>query len=301
MKFNRIREAIEQASKKRVRENGEYIDGLTAGKALADWYPKTFLTAKTAEALKACDPDELIPAEISAKMKAKAARIEAALMNKRLDKVAAAEAVELPDGVSISVEWKKSQTWGHNPHATVYAAKTTTTGRASGCGYDKQSTAIAAAFNDNPEVMAIIYTAIEAGVKPGYSVSDSVGLPYFDGGCGVECFYKVFENCGYQFKKTADGRTFDCYSIEKMPETTRTWRVFSPDNFEKIVFDWTKFEEFDPNKQAFRLEITPDKDGYIFVAITAKTPKICLNCLEAQKIDGLGECHTFNIIEEVKR
>lgn len=215
MKFNRIKEAIEQASAERIRKNNEYIDGLTAGKALSSWFAKEFLTTKTAETLKARDPSEPIPADISAKMKAKAARIEAALMNKRLDKLAAAEAVELPEEITIAVDWVKSQTWGHNPHATVYAANTTTTGKASGCGYDKQSAAIAAAFNDNPEVMAIIYTAVEAGIKPGYSVLDSVGLPFFDGGCGVECFYKVFANCGYQFKKTADGRTFDCYSIEK--------------------------------------------------------------------------------------
>ena len=215
MKFNKIRKAIEQASSERIRKNNEFIDGLTAGKVLSSWYAADYLTPKTAEALKACDPNEHIPAEISAKMKAKAARIEAALMNKRLDKVAAAEAVELPDGVSISVEWKKSQTWGANPHATVYAAFTVTKGRASGCGYDKESAAIASAFNDNPEVMAIIYTAVEAGIKPGYSVFDSFGLPFFDGGCGVNCFYTVFENCGYQFNKIPGGRNFDCYLIER--------------------------------------------------------------------------------------
>lgn len=215
MKFEKIRKAIEQASAERIRKNGEYIDGLTAGKALSDWCAADYLTPKTAEALKACDPDEPIPADISAKMKAKAARIEAALMNKRFDKVAAAEAVELPEEITIAVDWVKSQTWGHNPHATVYAANTTTTGRASGAGYDKRSFAIAKAFNDNPEVMAIVYTAVEAGVKPGYSVSGINNLPYFDGGCGVECFYAVFKNCGYQFKRTAEGRTFDCYVIEK--------------------------------------------------------------------------------------
>lgn len=301
MKFNRIREAIEQASAERVRKNSEFIDGLTAGKALSNWCAADYLTPKTAEALKACEPSEPIPAEISAKMKAKAARIENALMNKRLDKVAAAEAVELPDGVSISVEWKKSRTWSANPHATVYAAHTDTHGRASGCGYDKESAAIAAAFNDNPEVMAIIYTAVEAGIKPGYSVLDSVGLPFFDGGCGVSCFYKVFENCGYQFKRTASGRTFDCYLIERMPEITRTWRVFSPDNFEKMLFDWTKFEEFNPDERAAKMEVIPDKDGYVFVSITAKTPQLCVDCLYGQESDGLGECHTFNIIEEVKR
>lgn len=215
MKFDRIRKAIEQASAERIRKNSEFIDGLTAGKALSGWWAKDYLTPKTAEALKACEPSEPIPAEISAKMKAKAARIENALMNKRLNKLASAEAVELPDGVSVSVKWVNSRIWSSNPHATVYANHTVTKRRASGCGYYKESAAIAAAFNDNPEVMAIIYTAVETGVKPGYSVLDSVGLPFFDGGCGVDCFYEVFANCGYQFKKIPGGRNFNCYLIER--------------------------------------------------------------------------------------
>ncbi len=301
MKFNRIREAIEQASAERIRKNNEYIDGLTAGKVLSNWYAANYLTPKTAEALKACDPNKPIPAGISEKMKAKAARIETSLMNKRLDKVAAAEAVELPEGVTINIEWKKSRTWGANPLATVYADFTVSKGQASGAGYDKQSTSIANAFNKNPEVMAIIYTAVEAEIKPGYSVSNSDGLPLFDGGCGVECFYKVFKNCGYQFRKTASGKFFDCYLIERMPEVTRTWRIYSPDNAEKMLFDWTKFKEFNPDKEAAKMEIIPEKDGFILVSITAKNPLLCLYCLIGQDNDGLGECHTFNIIEEVKK
>ena len=113
MKFEKIREAIEQASTERIRKNSEFIDGLTAGKALSSWSAADYLTPKTAEVLKACDPEKPRPAEISAK-----------------------------------------------------------------CGYDKQSTAIAAAFN-------------------------------------VECFYEVFANCGYQFKRTAGGRAFDGYVIER--------------------------------------------------------------------------------------
>lgn len=215
MKFNKIRKAIEQAGLDQIRKHYDYIEKLTVSKAKSDWFAETFLTPKSKADLESCELTEALPIRISEQMKAKAERIEKSLMNKRLDKVAAAEAVELPEEITITVNWVKSQTWGHNPHATVYAANTTTTGRASGGGYDKRSFAIAKAFNDNPEVMAIIYAAVEAGVKPGDSVLDSVGLPFFDGGCGVECFYKVFANCGYQFKKTADGRTFDCYSIEK--------------------------------------------------------------------------------------
>ena len=46
--------------------------------------------------------------------------------------------------ISINVEWTRNTTWGYNPHATVYTSNgDATEGRASGCGYDKESAAIA--------------------------------------------------------------------------------------------------------------------------------------------------------------
>ena len=49
----------------------------------------------------------------------------------------------------IEIVWKKNPKWGRNPHATVTIDGVTTTGRASGCGYDKASAAVVAALFKN--------------------------------------------------------------------------------------------------------------------------------------------------------
>ena len=135
----------------------------------------------------------------------------------------------------ISVEWKKSRVWGYNPAVTVDAWTmdadgmtecTTTTGRASGCGYDKRSAAIAEALNASPAILKALYNAEERRLKGRESRKQSrrdfIGYgsgcsarPYFEGGCGVSVFYKIFENCGYTFEQVASGKTFDAYKITK--------------------------------------------------------------------------------------
>ena len=90
---------------------------------------------------------------------------------KKVEEVAAAPTLT---ACRVSVEWKKSRMWGYNPHATVDAWTvdadgaqecTTTTGRASGCGYDKQSAAIAEAFNASPAILKALYNTEERRFK----------------------------------------------------------------------------------------------------------------------------------------
>lgn len=157
---------------------------------------------------------------------------------KKAEEVAAAPTLT---ACRISVEWKKSRVWGYNPSVTVDAWTvdadgatecTTTTGRASGCGYDKQSAAIAEAFNASPAILNALYKAEEKRLKGresrkqsrrdfiGYG-SGSSARPYFEGGCGVSVFYKIFENCGYIFEQVASGKTFDSYKIIKKAKKTK--------------------------------------------------------------------------------
>ena len=151
---------------------------------------------------------------------------------KKAEAIAAAQTLK---ECRISVELKKSRVWGYNPHATVDSWTvdsdgvtdcTTTTGRASGCGYDKQSAAIAEAFNASPVILKALYNAEERRLKGresrkqsrrdfiGYGSGDS-SRPHFFGRCGVSVFYKIFENCGYTFEQVASGKTFDAYKITK--------------------------------------------------------------------------------------
>lgn len=63
--------------------------------------------------------------------------------------------------ISINVEYKRNRTWGWNPTATVTAVldgvrTDTTTGKASGCGYNKLSAAVDRAFSENPLLQTLL-------------------------------------------------------------------------------------------------------------------------------------------------
>lgn len=142
--------------------------------------------------------------------------------------------------VSVSVTWKRSQMWGYNPYAEISTKSKTESGynynrqndRAGGCGYDKLSAAIASSFDKCPEILKLLYIAENnrlRGTKTrkqsrrdiiGYGSGYGV-LPYFEGGCGVSVFYKIFESCGYTFAQTASGKTFDVFTVEKKEKKER--------------------------------------------------------------------------------
>lgn len=125
--------------------------------------------------------------------------------------------------IAINVEWTKNPTWGYNPHATVYTNTSgATEGRASGCGYDKESTAIAEALNKNNDILKLLYTFKNKkmtakktnshellGYGSGYGV-----LPYFEGGVGVSSLLYIFKKLGYTTTEHHTN-TSDFYTIEK--------------------------------------------------------------------------------------
>lgn len=213
--FENLKNAIKEYESESVRKFAEALGKMTVADVLGSWSMREYLTPKAFEALKALDGAEMLPAGIAEKMTAKKAREEAKFTAERLEKLAEVEGVEAPAVVSVSVEWVPSKVWGYNPHATVTADKCRTYGRASGYGYDydKESAAIASAFNSNPEIMRILYDHAERGEAFPYSVHTFAGLPSFDGGCGVSCFDRVFAACGYEWRQTGSGKMFDTYYI----------------------------------------------------------------------------------------
>jgi hypothetical protein len=66
-----------------------------------------------------------------------------------LIKLEFSESLQPLSEVIITVEWKKSKMWGSNPTAESYVSGLgfLTSGSIGGCGYDKQSTAVAAVMN----------------------------------------------------------------------------------------------------------------------------------------------------------
>lgn len=150
----------------------------------------------------------------------------------QLEKLRTAAAAPVLSFLSVDVEWKRNSYWGNNPTATAWADGGTTTGHASGCGYDKESAAVGEALNQSPAVLRVLYEAAEAALQEGRSFEtlssgcvswrEVLGygsgyniLPYFEGGVGVSCFWSILSRCGFSCRSSAGGRHFDHYTAER--------------------------------------------------------------------------------------
>lgn len=143
---------------------------------------------------------------------------------KQLEKQAAAKLEKLEqaatapdlDWFSVSVDWVKSRAWGYNPHTELNTIGGRYYGSAIGCGYDKESAAIAEAFNSCASVLKILYQLKNKGLQEGLKDSSKTActghdnrnicgygagydvLPAFEGGVGASCFWAILEKCGYK-------------------------------------------------------------------------------------------------------
>lgn len=134
----------------------------------------------------------------------------------------------------IAIEWKPNRTYGNlSPHAEVNIGHGVTyAGSASGAGYDKESAALAEAFNKSPEILRILYDTKEEKLrKLGMRVSNDEVLGYgvgtharpeFQGGVGVNAFRDIFAACGYTLMATRRRKTrhlgnnhFTTYTLTK--------------------------------------------------------------------------------------
>lgn len=142
-------------------------------------------------------------------------------------------AVELPTNIRIDVSWKKSKTWGANPIAEVWADEYLGVSRSvGGCGYDKESTAIAEPFNRSKKMakIAIIAKYLDTKFKDlawkekqkkdifacSYGVCFSIfhnnGI-YWEGGCGASSFMNTIKTAGYRMDAEFHPKYSDCYQI----------------------------------------------------------------------------------------
>lgn len=133
------------------------------------------------------------------------------------ERLTEAEGDNRPADGMLVIRWVRNSTWGWNPHAELFVGGETFTGRASGCGYDKESAAMAEALNACPEIMRALYAKEDnrpegvtrrewLGYGSGYGV-----LPAFDGGVGVRTMCEVLTTCGFSVDCT-QGRD-DTYYI----------------------------------------------------------------------------------------
>lgn len=216
--------AIETEQKNRLNDFIFDINQLTELKQLDTWHYNDLLpkgkniTSFTFEALKSYLIDR--------KQKAIYKTIE-----REVSKINAVENAGTLLEVKISIEWKRSQMWGSNPKAECWASFINkdgnhnsiyvTSGSIGGCGYDKQSTAVANCLNQINAVLKPLYTIKNDNITSkndelfGYGAGSSI-LPRIAGGVGVSCYPTIFKKIGYDFKTVASGKTYDVYTITEL-------------------------------------------------------------------------------------
>lgn len=133
----------------------------------------------------------------------------------------------LPIRIELDVNWKRSQTWGHNPSVDMrwedasgewhYEERA---GYASGCGYDKHSSAVAMALN---KFINLRYSVRNKNFKKSpYGIYKSeYSYCYFEGGVGMSCYPRIMDWLGYDMKHVAWTDTYDKWVITKKSERKR--------------------------------------------------------------------------------
>lgn len=127
---------------------------------------------------------------------------------------------ERPDvkRLTISVEWKHSNTWGQNPHAywnCHFADGSYDSGHSTcgGCGYDKESTVVAEIFNKVLSGMLWRKRNSKKATPYGIYRGKDWYFPRFEGGVGINCYFSITEFLGGTMKRTASGKSYDNYEI----------------------------------------------------------------------------------------
>lgn len=158
-------------------------------------------------------------------------RLEKELFNE-LEKLECIENSRIPKYISIKTEWVNNRTWGKNPNTTVYVhGEGRFDGKASGCGYDKESSAFASAVKGSYALKKIMCEMKEKALAEGISDSsetsctsidnrDVVGygagyyaIPTFEGGVGMSSIIPIFRKYGYKVVES-HGKNFDSYELE---------------------------------------------------------------------------------------
>lgn len=152
--------------------------------------------------------------------------------NKYLLRLEAVEDAAELDYITINVEFKKSRTWGYCPSVESISNNGIYSGYASGCGYDKESSAVAQAFNQDNSILKVLYDIKEKALKEGitdYSKTTCTNVdnrniigygsgyfvtPYFEGGVGVNCFWDILKKAGYEIQCNY-GKHENIYRISK--------------------------------------------------------------------------------------
>jgi hypothetical protein len=226
--FKNIAIQLINEDKKRKEDFLKSIDEETEYKDILNkWQYSDYLTATT----KKIDYFHSVK-ELKAYIVSRRDSIKSKELNKQLSRLNDIQNAKTLRSVTINITWNKSKMWGNNPtaEAIVYSeySENFQSGSIGGCGYDKESTAVANVLNQSNEVLKLLYTFknkkcnVELKNQDVFSYGAGYGItPSIEGGVGVSCYNRIFNKVGYKFFKVSSGKTFDVYKIEKMTAKER--------------------------------------------------------------------------------
>ena len=219
--MEKLKKLVEKENAKELKNAMDNLKKQDKNDILDLWYYKNKLTNKQYNKYV---NDELTDEQIKEILKNKITKEYEKRKNKELKRIdTIKEANEKVQIINISINWVRNSTWGYNPHATVTTnLGTITEGKVSGCGYDKESAAIAEALDKNNDILKLLYIAKNKkmtfknnnnhellGYGSGYGA-----LPYFEGGVGSGSLMDIFKNLGYNVQEYHTDNS-DFYTITK--------------------------------------------------------------------------------------
>lgn len=107
----------------------------------------------------------------------------------------ACQAIAAEGAGTVSIEWRKSRTWGHCP--SVLDDRGEKLAGASGCGYDKESAALA-------DALRFLFNA-----------SDDRHAVHRCGGCGVSAVQRALAALGWDMRVAAETRSATVYDLTR--------------------------------------------------------------------------------------
>lgn len=191
----------------------------TKEKLLNAWFIKARFTKKELKELCSKSYEQIIKADTEKVIESYKKTLEQA--KNKIEKICLAN---IPNFISVSVEWYKSRTWGANPQAEVRTGENYHISRkVGGCGYDKESTATAECFNNDFGILKIALISLykkehsKNYLGSGYGATIDLWGVSFSGGVGFNCHESIITNSGY-YKVTArnSGKMFNTYNFEKV-------------------------------------------------------------------------------------
>lgn len=217
--FKKATDSYKECVKRAKEQNSTREYYPTKEKLLDAWFIKKRFTKKELKELCSKSYEQIIKANTKKVMEEYKKTLEQT--KRKIEKICLAN---IPNFISVSVEWYKSRTWSANPQAEVRTGENYHISRkVGGCGYDKESTATAECFNNDLEILKIALISLykkehsKKYLGSGYGATIDLWGVSFSGGVGFNCHESIITNSGY-YKVTArnSGKMFNTYYFDNI-------------------------------------------------------------------------------------